>query len=130
MKLSKKCKYAIKSIVYLANKNATKDNPISVREIAENNDISEKFLEHIFRDLKKQNLVESVRGANGGYYLTKSPEDISLLDVMFPFEKLGVGECDDPNCSNRKRCEVFKVRSKIDETLQRILDNMAISNIL
>ena len=59
-----------------------KQNPISLRDISLRQNISLVYLEQIFSKLKKNNIVKSIRGANGGYVLTKDPEQIKLSNIF------------------------------------------------
>ena len=80
MKLTSKGRYAIMAMADLA-KNEVKE-PISLTEISLRQGISLSFLEQLFLRLKKNNLVLSSRGPNGGYILSKSPEEIKLLSII------------------------------------------------
>ena len=79
MKLSSKGRYAVMAMADLAKVNTSE--PTSLSEISLRQGISVSFLEQIFFKLKKNNLVQSSRGASGGYLLTKSPEQIKLSDI-------------------------------------------------
>ena len=59
-----------------------KQNPISLRDISLRQNISLVYLEQIFSKLKKNNIVKSIRGANGGYVLTRDPEQIKLSNIF------------------------------------------------
>jgi Rrf2 family iron-sulfur cluster assembly transcriptional regulator len=59
-----------------------RQNPISLRDISLRQNISLVYLEQIFSKLKKNNIVKSIRGANGGYILAKDPEQIKLLNIF------------------------------------------------
>ena len=80
MKLSSKGRYAVMAMADLAKNNAKK--PINLTEISLRQGISLSFLEQLFLKLKKNNLVLSVRGSQGGYILNKSPEDIKLSFII------------------------------------------------
>ncbi len=82
--LSKKSKYAINALVYLAKKN-TKD-PTPVAQIAEAQNIPHKFLESILLDLKNQGILNSRKGPNGGYFLMKHPDEVNLAEVVRLFD--------------------------------------------
>lgn len=82
--ISKKTKYAINALVYLAKR---KDQgPILISEIAEQEHIPQKFLEAILLDLKKDGILASKKGKGGGYFLLKSPNDVNMADVMRLFD--------------------------------------------
>ena len=80
MKLTSKGRYAVMAMADLANNNA--NQPTSLTEISLRQCISISFLEQIFSKLKRNNLVKSSRGPFGGYFLTKSPEEIKLLSII------------------------------------------------
>ncbi|HUH72938.1 MAG TPA: Rrf2 family transcriptional regulator [Chitinophagales bacterium] len=82
--LSKKSKYAIHSLVYLA-KNQDK-GPVLISQIAETQNIPKKFLEAILLDLRNAGMLNSKKGKGGGYYLIKSPSEVNLADVVRLFE--------------------------------------------
>jgi len=81
MIFSAKCEYGIKAMLDLSI-NGKPDRPVQVRIIADRADIPEGFLEQIMADLRKAGLVESIRGAHGGYVLSKPAEAINLADVI------------------------------------------------
>lgn len=78
--ISKKCKYAIKALTYIARHQ--EDKPIFSTEIAREENIPHKFLESILRSLKNNRILLSKRGKNGGYKLLKQPEEIVLSDLI------------------------------------------------
>ena len=78
--LSKRAKYAIKTILFLyENQNNT---PISAKVISESERIPYKFLENILRELKTHQMVKSLRGSVGGYSLAKDPNQITVAQLM------------------------------------------------
>jgi len=80
MKLNSRSRYAVMALADIASFN--KQNPISLRDISLRQNISLVYLEQIFSKLKKNNIVKSIRGANGGYVLTKDPEQIKLSNIF------------------------------------------------
>lgn len=80
MKLTNKGRYAVMAMADLANNKA--NQPTSLTAISLRQGISISFLEQIFSKLKRNNLVKSSRGPFGGYFLTKSPEEIKLLSII------------------------------------------------
>ena len=126
--ISKKCKYAIKALLYLAD-NQSEERSIFSTEIAEKEKIPQKFLETILRELRNFQLLQSKRG----YKLLKKPSEIKLAELMrmmdgpialLPCVSLNYyapcEECDEKSCSIKPVFE--KVR---DETLS-ILGNTTI----
>jgi Rrf2 family protein len=78
--LSKKCKYAIHALVYLAER--YQKGPVHIQEIAEQQRIPKKFLEAILLELRNAKILHSKKGKGGGYYLYKRPEDVNLIDII------------------------------------------------
>jgi len=85
MKLTTKGRYAVTAMMDLALH--AKLDHIALVDIAERQDISLAYLEQLFRCLRKGGLVESVRGAKGGYKLAKSDAEISLADILIAAEE-------------------------------------------
>lgn len=81
MNISSRCEYACRAIVELTRHEPSED-PLTAVQIAEKRGIPEKYLVHILLQLKRAGLVRSVRGAQGGYLLARSSEDITLLDIV------------------------------------------------
>jgi Rrf2 family protein len=82
--LSKKTKYAINALVYLAKEH--NGEPIQISRIAESENIPRKFLEAILLDLRNAGLLSSKKGKTGGYYLLRGAEEINIADVVRLFE--------------------------------------------
>jgi len=82
--LSKKAKYAINALVYLAQQPL--DQPIQISTIAEHENISRKFLETILLDLRNAGIVNSKKGKAGGYHMLQAPENVNMADVMRIFD--------------------------------------------
>ncbi|MGC1720884.1 MAG: Rrf2 family transcriptional regulator [Isosphaeraceae bacterium] len=81
MRISAKAEYACLALIYLAQRRL-ENRPVPIREIAEAQGIPETFLTQILLKLKGAGLVLSTRGSAGGYRLARSPEEISLQDVL------------------------------------------------
>ena len=92
MKLTSKGRYAVMALADLAKFNS--QNPVSLRDISLRQGISLDYLEQIFSKLKKNNIVKSIRGTNGGYILTKDPEKIKLSNIFLAVdEKVKTVQC-------------------------------------
>ena len=92
MKLNSRGRYAVMALADMANFDMK--NPVSLRDISLRQNISLVYLEQIFLKLKKNNIVKSVRGANGGYILTKDPEQIKLSNIFSAVdEKVKTVQC-------------------------------------
>ena len=92
MKLNSRGRYAVMALGDMAIFDEKK--PVSLRDISLRQNISLVYLEQIFSKLKKNNIVKSVRGINGGYILTKQPNDIKIADIFFAVdEKVKTVKC-------------------------------------
>ena len=80
MKLSSRCRYATLALFDMAY--FTPESGAQVRQIAERQNIPMRFLEQIFQDLRRAELVRGRRGRNGGYVLARTPRQITLLDIV------------------------------------------------
>jgi len=100
MKLSTRTQYGLRMLCQLASEYAR--GPVQMGEIVDREVISEKYLGQIMLILKSSGLVSSVRGAQGGYYLSRSPERIDLLEVfeLLEGEVLEFGEISAEGGSN------------------------------
>lgn len=84
MKISVKCNYALRAMFDLALNNGRQS--LSINDIARNQKIPKRYLEHILLSLKRQGLVESLRGKAGGYRLAKQPRDIKVSEIIEAIE--------------------------------------------
>ncbi len=78
--LSKKCKYAIHALVYLAER--YQQGPVHIQDIAEAQHIPKKFLEAILLEMRNAKILHSKKGKGGGYYLYKKPEDVNMVEII------------------------------------------------
>ena len=92
MKLNTRGRYAVMALADMAS--FSTQNPVSLRDISLRQNISLVYLEQIFSKLKKNNIVKSIRGTNGGYILTKDPEKIKLSNIFLAVdEKVKTLQC-------------------------------------
>lgn len=133
MRISQKGLYALQALTALARH--FPGDPVRTREIAQEEQLPEKFLEAILRDLKRMRVVVSVRGANGGYQLQRPPDQIFLGEVMrridgplAPFE-------DAESLRQRVRDDakhrpLFQVLLDVRDATALIMDNTSLAQIL
>ena len=132
--LTKKTKYGLKALTYIAKKDCKE--PVSISEIAKCENISQKYLESILLDLKKAGLLSSKKGKTGGYYLLKSPDDIKMSKIirvlegpiaMLPCVSLNFYEkCDD--CPDEKACSVHELMIQVRDSTLKILENTTLAD--
>src|ERR1051326_2668832 len=79
MRVSAKADYAVRAAAEWA---AVEDDPVKGERLAESQDIPLQFLEHILLELKHHGIVRARRGAKGGYWLAKPPEEVTIADVV------------------------------------------------
>ena len=92
MKLNSKSRYAVMALADIAS--FDKQNPVSLRDISLRQNISLVYLEQIFSKLKKNNIVKSIRGVNGGYILSDNPDQIKLSNIFSAVdEKIKTVQC-------------------------------------
>ncbi len=134
--LSKKTKYGLKALTYLASQ--AKKTPVQIAEIAENENISQKFLESILLSLRKTGFLGSKKGKGGGYYLIKDPKEILMTDVMrilegpiamVPCVSLNFYEkCDD--CPDEATCSVNKLMLKVRDANLDVYRNNTLADLI
>lgn len=133
--LSKKTKYGIKALVYLAKQ--TERVPVQISVISKSENISQKFLETILLTLRKNGLLGSKKGKGGGYYLLRDPNDIPMTTVMrllegpiamVPCVSLNFYEkCDD--CPDENACAVHNLMLKVRDNTLEIFRNTTLADI-
>lgn len=133
--LSKKTKYGIKALAFIAKK---KDrNPVQTSEIAKSENISQKFLESILLELRKSGFLGSKKGKGGGYYLIKEPENILMTAVirvlegpiaMVPCVSLNYYEkCDD--CPDEEACSVHSLMIQVRDSTLKVLGENTLAEL-
>lgn len=133
--LSKKTKYGLKALTYLACR--AEKSPIPISVIAESENISHKFLETILLSLRKTGYLGSKKGKGGGYYLLKDPAEIRVVDVirilegpisLVPCVSLNYYEkCND--CQNENKCAVRKLMMQVRDSTLEILRNTTLADL-
>lgn len=133
--LSKKTKYGIKALSYIAKKPNRK--PVQTGEISKNENISQKFLESILLTLRKNGFLGSKKGKGGGYYLIREPEDIKMTAVirvlegpiaMVPCVSLNYYEkCDD--CPDEKSCSVHSLMIQVRDSTLKVLGENTLADL-
>jgi Rrf2 family protein len=134
--LSKKTKYGIKALTYLARQ---EDNtPVRIATISESENISLKFLESILLTLRKNGFLGAKKGQGGGYYLLKTAEDIKMTEIMrilegpiamVPCVSLNFYEkCDD--CPDEDQCAVHSLMIQVRDNTLDIFRNTSLADLV
>ena len=133
--LSKKTKYGLKALTNIANKSS--NAPVLISEIAEEENISRKFLEIILLQLKNNGFLGSKKGKGGGYYLIRKPEDITIAELirvlegpiaLLPCVSLNFYEkCDD--CKDEKTCSLSRLMIEVRDSTLKVLENKSLADL-
>ena len=130
MRISTRSRYGARAMAELAA--ASPGRPISVKELAENQKLSTKYLEQIMAILKAAGLVRPVRGLHGGYTLTASPGRISLNDVVGALESgPALAECvaDPDSCPMRANCPTHDTWVELKEAMTKVLERTTLQDL-
>lgn len=133
MKISQKGLYALEAIITLGHHYGS--GTMKIREIAIENDLPEKFLELILLEMKNARIVESVRGAKGGYQLRRAPSDIYLSEIirlvdgpLAPF-----GDADQLRSlivSDSDHRALYEVFLKVRDSAAKILESTSVADLI
>ena len=136
MKISTKGRYGLKAVVDIACNASGSDSCVSLKSIAERQGISENYLEQIVAPLKKARVLHSVRGAGGGYYLAKSPESLTVGEVLRILEGSlapadcvldDVASCADSDCAS---CSTKPVWTNLFDSINQVVDSITIADLM
>ena len=131
MMISTKGRYALRIMIDLAQHDS--DIPVSVREIADRQDISGKYMEQIIGVLTRAGLLRSVRGAQGGYHLTRPANEITVGMILRATEgDLAPAECvkSDVPCGRTNECSTRLVFEKVYSAINNVIDNVTLDELI
>ena len=136
MKLSTKGRYGLRALLDVAV--YSENEPVSIRSISERENISEAYLEQLMPKLKKAGLIESQRGAQGGYRLAKPAGQISVGEILRALEgELDAVSCpglkgvnDEEGCVDADICVTKYVWQRINESITKTVDEISLSTLV
>ena len=133
MKLNTRGRYAVMALADMAK--FDKQNPISLRDISLRQSISLVYLEQIFSKLKKNNIVKSVRGTNGGYILSKDPEQIKLSNIFLAVEeKVKTVQCKKESkkgCNGKStKCLTHNLWDELENHINNFFDEKSLDDLI
>ncbi len=132
MRISTRGRYALRMMLDLAADE--QKNVISIKDIAERQGISDKYLEQIISILNKAGYVRSVRGPQGGYSLKKKPEEYTVGMILRLTEgSLSPVQCvdDEENeCDRESVCATVEVWKRLNKAINDVVDNMTLADLL
>lgn len=134
--LSRKTKYGLKALTYLAKQEV--NTPVQISTIATAENISQKFLESILLSIRKAGYLGSKKGKGGGYYLLKDAKDIPIATIyrilegpiaMVPCVSLNFYEkCSD--CPDEHQCSVHRLMVQVRDNTLSILENTSLADFV
>ena len=132
MKISAKSRYALYLMLALAMQ--PEGVNLSVKTVAEGQGISEKYLEQIIPLLTRAGMVRSVRGAKGGYHLTRDPEDYTGGAILRAAEgSIAPVSCldDEVNqCARCKECVTLDLWAQVDQAISNVVDHVTLADLV
>ena len=131
MKLSTRSRYGIHAMFDLAKNNG--EGPQAIRSIAERQDVPEQYLEQLIGPLRRAHLVRSVRGAGGGYLLTKPPDETTVGEIVRALEgPLNITDCmaDADSCSRSGLCPSRLIWERLGQAINEVLDRTTLADML
>ena len=132
MKISTKGRYALRLMIDLAENSS--GNPVSLKDVAKRQGISDKYLEQIISVLNKAGYVRSVRGAQGGYLLKSDPETYTVGMILRQTEgSLAPVSCiedDEIICDRQEQCVTSILYKKINDAISNVVDNITLQDLV
>lgn len=135
MKLSKRSEYGLKALIDLAS--VYGQGLVPAPSIAQKHGISIKFLEQILLDLRRAGILHSRQGIHGGYYLAKSPEEVTIGEVVRILDgtiapircvsKMSYERC---TCPDENLCELRLIMLDVRNAISNVLDNISLADIV
>ena len=131
LKISTKGRYALRLMLDLALQ--APDRTVPLRDVAERQEISDKYLEQIVTQLSRGGLVRSVRGAGGGYLLTRQPGEYTVGEILrqlegnlAPVSCVSGGDC----CQRADKCVTLEVWQKIQAAVDGVVDHITLQDLV
>lgn len=129
MQLTTKSEYALLALIELAER--SHGVPVSLKRIAQERSLPEPFLEQVFTALKGAGIVRAVRGARGGYLLTRPPDELTALDVVEAVEgPVRPTTCDAPACPSSGVCPAVPVWDRVTAAMREALASFTLSELV
>lgn len=131
MKISTKGRYALRLMLDIAVTGS--EQPVPLKDVAGRQEISDKYLEQIVTQLGRAGLVRSVRGAGGGYLLTRPPEEYTVGEILRTLEgDLAPVSCanGDGCCERMDQCVTVEVWAKIQAAVSQVVDHITLADLV
>ena len=132
MKISTKGRYALRLMLDIADNG--KENPVRIKDISARQGISDKYLEQIISVLNKAGFVRSIRGPQGGYKLTRTPEEYTVGSILRLTEgdlaPVACLEGGNNDCERSGSCVTLRVWKKINDAVTDVVDNITLKDLI
>jgi len=131
MKISTKGRYGLRAMIDLATHGKT-GTPVFLSDIAKRQGLSDKYLEHIFGALHKAGLIKALRGRNGGYLLSKLPDEITLNEILTILEgPCSLVDCvsDSKACSKTETCVTREIWIMLGAKIEEVLNGFTLATL-
>ena len=134
LKLSNKGLYGVKALYELAKNYG--DLPVSIKEISRRHGMPVQFLEQVLHQLKLKGLVKSCRGVNGGYFLARPPEEITIGDAIRALEgPIALCECLSKKDSDEKNikelhCVTSDIYRELGKKVEEAFDSVSLNELV
>jgi len=136
MKISTKGRYSVTALYELAQRYGK--GPVSLKSVAQSQGLSENYLEQLMVPLRRAGIVQSIRGAQGGYLLAKKPADITIGSIITTVEgPIAVVDCllaevdaAEQKCSKACGCVTRGIWEKVCDSITEVLDSITLQNLL
>jgi len=123
MRIPSKGRYAVAALIDMAMNHAK--GPLTIAEVAEKQNISLSYLEQLFADMRKAQLIKGMRGPGGGYVLARDPAQISIAQVIEAVEQRTLYRL-----PQHEHYEPFRLWEELSERLYRYLDGISLADCL
>jgi Rrf2 family protein len=134
--ISKKTKYALKAVIYLARE--YEKGPVLIADLARDEMIPKKFLELILLTMKNNGILMSKKGKKGGYYLAKSPRKVTMGQIVRLMEgtrapvpcvsESSYEKCEE--CESENTCGIRIIMKDVRDAIASILDNATLADVM
>ena len=132
MKISTKGRYALRMMLDLATYSSS--GPVSLKDVARRQDISDKYLEQIIAVLNKAGYVRSIRGAQGGYILKREPSEYTVGMILRLTEgDLAPVSCvgnEKEECDRKDGCVTIRIWQQLNDAIDNVVDNITLEDML
>ncbi|MGL4768552.1 MAG: Fe-S cluster assembly transcriptional regulator IscR [Formosimonas sp.] len=130
MRLTTKGRFAVTALLDVALR--AKDGPVNLAAVSERQNISLSYLEQLFGKLRRNGLVDSVRGPGGGYVLARQPSNISVASIIFAVdEPLDARSCEGrEDCSGGQRCMTHDLWHNLNQKMFDYLDSVSLHDLV